>query len=344
MGSKMMKRSSLIAWLAAAALALAGCSAQLTVPASGTPAETLGDHAALSLTFDMGRQVQLLREDVTGATVSLTVNGRAPIVKSFMATEFATESLDFSGLPGGDALVRVEAYMGPTMVGMRELGVPLVVGRRTFASVNVPLDSHGKINDQPMTPLGPMPDPTARLYIQQVVFHTAGSLAGKEELILVNRTGHPIYDFNTYSLEYQDGGNDLRSSIYDWLNNSVAGYLDTDATMSIILDSNGYPSGTTVFPGMGMVTFASSTVSMSAGSVALLKTDMGQERVMDFVQWGASGYNLEARAVQAGLWPTSGYLTVPDSTNYEGFQFSVLQPGVKGIQNWNGGLLAPLTL
>lgn len=338
MGTKMMKRNSLIAWLATAVLALTGCTMQPTVPTSGAPAEALGQEAALSLKFDFGRQVQMLAEDVTGATVSIMVNGRPPIVNSFERTQWATESLDFSGLKGGDALVRVEAYQGTERVGVGEQGVPLLVGRRTFASINIALDSRGKTADRPMTPLGPMPDPTARLFIQRVVFHTAGPLEGKQELVLVNRTGHPINDFYAYGLEYRSSMVATRSPFL-LPNNSGVGFLAAGATMSVCLDMFGYPAE---IPGMKAF-FAPGTVALEEGALAVVKAQNDRPAaVVDFVQWGQPQTEFEPQAVQAGLWIPGGYMMLPDPAGYEGAALTVLQPGGRGFANWEEILLAPL--
>lgn len=332
----MMKRNSLIAWVAAAAFALTGCAIQPTLPQSGTSVATQEQGASLALKFDWGRQVQAIAADVTGATVSIMVNGRAPIVRAFAPTDVATESLDFSGLPGGDAMVRVEAYRGPDKIGMGDRAVPLVIGRRTFASVYVQLDSHGRTDQMPITPLGPIPDPAARVVITDVAFNTSGPLAGKSVLTLLNNTGHPVYDFGDFRLVYQmpSATDSQWTSLFDPNNNGMPlGFLDQNATVSVTLDSQ-------PLPGTLGTAFPVGAVQPGAGSLALVRQPMYQPQVLvDYVQWGGAGTMFEPEAASRGLWTAWQFLPFVDSTNFTGFRYFVNTPGARGVANWSFGLI-----
>lgn len=327
MRSKTMNRKTLFAWLAAAAVALAGCTAPL--PQGIAPGDAQGQGATLALNVDWGRQVQALPEDVTGATVSIQVNGRMPIIRSFGRTTWATESVDISGLPGGDALVRVEAYHDQQKIGEGQQGLPLVIGRRTFARISVGLDSTGRTDQLPMTPLGPMPDPAARIVMTQLLFNVA---SGSQVLQIVNHTGQPITNFNAYHLVYQpaEATDSVPSPILDQSSFPVS-FLDTEATISVSLSEYADFSR-----GQFRTVYASGSVQPGGGALALVRDNMNQPPTMvDFVQWGGAGSMLEQEAVSKGLWDYGQSLPYLDPTGYDGFRYFVLKPGDRGFYNWN---------
>lgn len=149
-----------IASVAAIALA-AGCSllppAPLTHP--GTTNQVAGQMAAVQLRIDRGWQTQAIASDVTGAKVTVSVPGREPVIKTVDDTEWATDSLDIGNLPfGGDAKIQVEAFHVATRIGYGEVMVPLLIGRRTTATVRVGLDSAGRTDLYPLSPLGKLPE------------------------------------------------------------------------------------------------------------------------------------------------------------------------------------------
>lgn len=338
MESKKMKRHSLAAWLAAAVMALTGCTVQSTLPQSVSPGEAQG--ATLAVGIDWGRQVQALREDVDGATVSIRVNGREPIIRTFGKTDWATESVDVSNLPGGDAMVRVEAYHGALKIGEGEKGVPLLIGRRTFANIYVQLDSRGRTDMRPNVPLGPMPDPNARVIIREVIFRTGGENLGHHEMIVENRTGHPIEDFSTFRVAYaQPGGGKMYSPILmGGINPSPSYRLDTAATVSVALDG-----AAPVWGNNTRTDFPAGYVQYQAGALSLVRQPMNQpEMLVDFVQWGQAFPMEEPRAIEKGLWSSGAFLQPIDPTGFPGVRFFAKIPGGRGVTNWDQQALEQL--
>lgn len=344
MGSKTMKRNSFVAWCAAAVVALAGCSLKPPVTPATLPSGE-AQTASVAVGLDWGRQVQALPEDVTGATVSIRVNGRDPIIRSFLKRDWATESVDFSGLPGGDAVVRVEAYNGPTLIGMGERGLPLVIGRRTFVRIQVPLDSHGRTNTWPMTPLGPMPDPKARLFISKVVFHTnsVGPLWKRHELYIKNLTGRFINDLDSYDLVFYPTAANQTPIATPLLgaDNMPVRFLDASASLKVYLDqehdlTTDWTAARTTFP-VGTVQYG------AGGSFTLRKKVNSTFVVRDFLQWVITGSSFESNAVAAGFWDAGTTLSTVPVSGYEGAEMVVNTEGARGAGNWTVQPFGPIS-
>ncbi|HEY9900258.1 MAG TPA: hypothetical protein V6D00_13880 [Pantanalinema sp.] len=181
-----MKLSKLFVSAAALSLAIAGCAVIPVTPDAPGVATAPQTAPALSLKIDWGRRVQAVASDVAGATVSLTVADRtfvAQATPSIAPAPVASPTPSFDGPPPppseppildavdfsrqtgselvpGDARVRVEAYdKDGRVIGVGDAVVPLLVGRRSYVQVHVKLDSTGRSDYMPLTPLGPQPSP-----------------------------------------------------------------------------------------------------------------------------------------------------------------------------------------
>lgn len=138
---------------ALAFLLVAGCaqpSALLVRPAG----QSVSQGATLHLKLDLGRRTQVLVSEVTSLGVSVEVPGRAPINQNFTQAQWLSDALDFSGLPAGNATIKVYAYGAQgQQLGQGGTLVPLLIGRRTLAQVQIALSSEGKSD---LLPFGPM--------------------------------------------------------------------------------------------------------------------------------------------------------------------------------------------
>lgn len=186
-----MKLSKLFVSAVALSLAIAGCAMIPAAPRStATDAFSVptapGMAPALSLRIDWGRRVQAVASDVAGATVSITVAGRtfvteatpsiapAPVASPSPSVDGPVPSpsdgpfgdaIDLSkatgmALAAGDATVHVDAYdKNGRVIGAGHAVVPLLIGRRSYVQVHVMLDSAGRTDFMPLTPVGPLPTP-----------------------------------------------------------------------------------------------------------------------------------------------------------------------------------------
>ncbi|HEY9900262.1 MAG TPA: hypothetical protein V6D00_13900 [Pantanalinema sp.] len=140
---------------AAIALLAAGCAATPT-GSSNVPAVT--PKASLALRFAAPRRIQAQIFEATGATVSITIPGKpsitVPIAVDVMAEEFDGAIDD---LPEGDATVRIDLYRGQDFIGTGEALVPLILGQRSNAYIQLWMDSRGRTDFIPLSPLPPHP-------------------------------------------------------------------------------------------------------------------------------------------------------------------------------------------
>ncbi|MBO9541763.1 hypothetical protein J7643_14330 [bacterium] len=159
---------------AVAALLIAGC-ASFPAAGAGTPAGQIAEapKASLSLRVRLPRTVQVVRSEITGATISVTIDGEAPIQVPVALSSSdgnvrlpvpdrdlgEAEAFSLEDLPQGDAVVRLDLYRGTEIVGTGEALVPLIRGYRSAAFIQIYLDSRGKTD---MKPLAPLPGATVR--------------------------------------------------------------------------------------------------------------------------------------------------------------------------------------
>ncbi|HEY9854882.1 MAG TPA: hypothetical protein V6D05_04030, partial [Stenomitos sp.] len=152
--------------LAVAVLVAAGCTTPpgLLVKPAG---QVMAQGASLHLTLDLGRKTQALVSDVTSLSVGIELPNREPDVRTFTPTDLQRDTVDFSGLPGGDAVVRVKLFdSNSNQIGEGSTLVPLLIGRRTLAQVYIGLSSEGRSDWLPLGPMmsgtysiDPTPDP-----------------------------------------------------------------------------------------------------------------------------------------------------------------------------------------
>lgn len=137
--------------LAAIALVGAGCASTPAGLTSERSPITLG-RASLALRFAAPRLTQAQIFEVTGATVSILLRDRPAI-----EVPVATDSLEaflvtVDDLPEGDAGVRLDVYRGSEVIGVGHTLVPLILGQRSSAFIQLTMDSRGQTDFMPLTP------------------------------------------------------------------------------------------------------------------------------------------------------------------------------------------------
>jgi len=141
--------------LAVAVLVAAGCTTppSLLVKPAG---QVMAQGASLHVTLDLGRKTQTLVSDVTSLSVAIELPNREPVVRYFTLNGLQNDTADFSGLPSGDAVVRVKLFdANSNQVGEGSTLVPLLIGRRTLAQVYIGLSSEGRSDWLPFGPMLP---------------------------------------------------------------------------------------------------------------------------------------------------------------------------------------------
>ncbi|MBO9541758.1 hypothetical protein J7643_14305 [bacterium] len=178
-----MKPSKLFVFAGALLLAIAGCASLPPTSQAPLGPSNSSEAPALTLKLDLGRRVQAVARDVAGARVSLSVAGRVFETQATLSVvplaspspggptpspsqaplENVIELSKATGmaLVAGDARVHVEAIdQEGRVIGSGDAVAPLLIGRRSYVQVLVKLDSTGRTEYMPFTPLGPQPSPS----------------------------------------------------------------------------------------------------------------------------------------------------------------------------------------
>lgn len=162
--------------------------------------------ASMDLKLDWARGTQALSSEITDATLSVKVSGKAPYQRAFKYSDITANTLHLDGLPTGDATIRMEVARGAEPFGSGTTYAPLVAGRRTSVMLIVSLESRGETNLRPFTPLGPV-DLASAFASQLIGIVDDGALSGRS------------YEINTNWSNYLTVSGDMGQALFTNLTN-----------------------------------------------------------------------------------------------------------------------------